>query len=173
MIAEEASIERAAKAGWNACRKSIYAVCEDVRNEADRLRISGTVGTASQEQHAKGYHAGTCFVAKSIARGFGAMEAEDDDNFSNAIFALAATKTLSENHVRSLLTNAHAAHGSYKGLADAIGVSDEFVRQCCQGKRAITGKVLRWLGFEALPRTYRTSSAQLQPHEPKSAVNEK
>ena len=78
-------MEEAATAGWNACRKSIYAVCEDVQAEADRIRTSGSVGSAAQEQHAKGYHAGSKFAAKSIARGFNAMEAADDDHFREAL----------------------------------------------------------------------------------------
>lgn len=80
--------ESAAVAGWNACRKSLYAVCEDVGEEADRIRIKGTVGSHSEEQHAKGYHAGTCHAAKSIARGFNSMEALDDDNLRAALRTL-------------------------------------------------------------------------------------
>lgn len=85
---DPATVERCAIAGWNACRKSIYAVCEDVEAEADRILISSTVGTASEEQHAKGYHAGTCRAARSIARGFNSMEALDDDNLTKAIRTL-------------------------------------------------------------------------------------
>lgn len=84
----EDGLREAAAAGWNACRKSIYAVCEDVMREADRIRIKGPVGSHSEEQHSKGYHAGSCHAAKSIARGFNAMEAGDDDNFTAAIEAL-------------------------------------------------------------------------------------
>lgn len=86
--ARREGLEEAAKAGWNACRKSIYAVCEDVQKEAERIRIQAEVGSPSEEFHAKGYYSGTCTSAKSIARGFGAMEAEDDDNFQAAIRAL-------------------------------------------------------------------------------------
>ena len=64
---------------------------------------------------------------------------------------------ITEAHVRSLLINAHASAGSYEALAKQIGLSDEFIRQCCRGERAITGKVLRWLGFELLPRKYRAA----------------
>lgn len=84
--------ERAVIAGWNACRKSVYAVCEDVAAEADRIRITTMVGSASEEQHAKGYHAGTCRAAKSIARGFNSMEAMDDDN------CIAAIRNLEPRH---------------------------------------------------------------------------
>lgn len=84
----EDGLREAAAAGWNACRRSIYAVCEDVVKEADRIRIKGPVGSHSDEQHSKGYHAGSCHAAKSIARGFNAMEAGDDDNFTAAIEAL-------------------------------------------------------------------------------------
>jgi hypothetical protein len=82
-------LDEAAKAGWNACRKSVYAVCEDVGAEADRIRIKGPIGTHSEEQHGKGYHAGMQRAAKSIARGFNSMEALDDDNFRAALAALA------------------------------------------------------------------------------------
>lgn len=82
-------LREATIAGWNACRKSIYAVCEDVSDEADRIRIKGPVGTHSEEQHAKGYHAGMHRAAKSIARGFNSMEAEDDDYLAAAIRRLA------------------------------------------------------------------------------------
>ena len=81
-------VRNAAVAGWNACRRSIYAVCEDVQNEADRLRTTSKPGTPSEEHHAKGYYAGSCFAAKSIARGFNSMEAEDDDNLVAALSAL-------------------------------------------------------------------------------------
>lgn len=89
-MADRTELIEATKAGWNACRKSVYAVCEDVGDEVDRTRISAVPGNASEEQHAKGYHAGTHRAAKSIARGFNSMEAEDDDNFREAIAALRA-----------------------------------------------------------------------------------
>lgn len=91
-LAREAALEEAAKAGWNACRKSLYAVCEDVQKQADDTRIKAPIGSAAEEQHAKGYHAGTNYAAKSIARGFNAMEAADDDNFNAAIAAIGGTK---------------------------------------------------------------------------------
>ena len=84
--------EDSMRAGWNACRKSIYAVCEDVQNEAERLRVATKPGTASEEQHAKGYYAGQHYAAKSIARGFNSMEAEDDDNFRAALTATASAE---------------------------------------------------------------------------------
>lgn len=81
----QGELREALIAGWNACRKSVYAVCEDVGAEADRIRIKGPVGTHSEEQHSKGYHAGMHRAAKSIARGFNSMEAEDDDNLRAAL----------------------------------------------------------------------------------------
>lgn len=84
------TVEAAVVAGWNACRKSLYAVCEDIQEQADALRISAPVTTAAAEQHSKGYHAGSNFAAKSIARGFNSMEAMDDDN------ALAALRSLTQ-----------------------------------------------------------------------------
>lgn len=83
------AMEAATVAGWNACRKSIYAVCEDVTAEADRLQITSKPGTASEEQHAEGYYNGQRYAAKSIARGFNSMEARDDDNLTEAIRRLA------------------------------------------------------------------------------------
>lgn len=82
------ALEEATKAGWNACRKSIYAVCEDVQNEADRLQASTGPYGATEDAHAKGYFSGQRYAAKSIARGFCAMNAEDDDHLATAIRAL-------------------------------------------------------------------------------------
>jgi len=65
-------------AGWNACRRSIYAVCEDVDKEAE-------AAGKHEGEHALGYSRGMARAAKSIARGFGAMEAEDDDNLLAAL----------------------------------------------------------------------------------------
>lgn len=65
-------------AGWNACRRSIYAVCEDVGKEAEAAGKHGG-------EHARGYAAGMARAAKSIARGFCAMEAEHDDNLAAAL----------------------------------------------------------------------------------------
>lgn len=83
--AERRGIERAAVAGWNACRKSIYAACEDVRDAANRLGRS-----AAFEEHnlARGRRS----AAKSIARRFTSMEAQDDDNLTAAIRALQEAK---------------------------------------------------------------------------------
>ena len=79
--------EDAARAGWNACRKSIYAVCEDVMGENDKHRED----TENSPRHHFGR--GGMAAAKSIARGFNSMEAEDDDNFRAAIRARAALTT--------------------------------------------------------------------------------
>lgn len=80
--ARREALEEGAKAGWNACRMSVYAVCEDVDAEADRAKVH-------EGEHAKGYAVGMARAAKSIARGFGSMEAEDDDNLAATIRALA------------------------------------------------------------------------------------
>lgn len=77
-------VEEAAQAGWNACRRSVYAVCEDVGHEAEEA-------TKFEGEHAKGYASGMARAAKSIARGFCAMEATDDDNFTSALRSLAPT----------------------------------------------------------------------------------
>ena len=93
--AVDQAMREATIAGWNACRKSIYAVCEDVSDEADRLQITSKPGTASEEQHAEGYYNGQRYAAKSIARGFNSMEARDDDYLAAAIRRLAEG---GENH---------------------------------------------------------------------------
>ena len=73
--------EAAIAAGWNACRLSVYAVCEDIQDrEAEEITDQG--------DHAQGYKRGLKRAAKSIARGFGAMEALDDDGVRTAIAAL-------------------------------------------------------------------------------------
>lgn len=75
-------IEAAIVAGWNACRKSIYAVCEDIGNEADRNRAD----TENPPRHHFGRGEGD--AAKRIARAFNSMEARDDDNVTAAIRSL-------------------------------------------------------------------------------------
>jgi len=65
-------------AGWNACRRSIYASCEDVDKEAE-------AAGKHEGEHALGYARGMARAAKSIARGFCAMEAEDDDNLISVL----------------------------------------------------------------------------------------
>jgi hypothetical protein len=83
----EDGIREAAKAGWNACRRSIYAVCEDVQEKAAPLNPLAA-RTVEEKHHEEGYFRGQKSAAKSIARGFNSMEAEDDDNFQAAILAL-------------------------------------------------------------------------------------
>lgn len=63
-------------AGWEACRKSLYVVCEEVEREADDLW---------ETSPGSGYARGMTRAAKSIARGFGAMQAMDDDNLIAAV----------------------------------------------------------------------------------------
>jgi len=67
--------------GWNACRRSIYAVCEDAAREGE--------GHRSDTENAPRHHfgRGQMSAAKSIARGFNSMEARDDDNFTAALSA--------------------------------------------------------------------------------------
>lgn len=91
----------AARAGWNACRKSVYAVCksvyavcEDVRDEAEKHVKAAPDGA----QHDFGR--GMDWAGKSIARGFNSMEADDDDNFRAALAAMPAPdENLSEQEV--------------------------------------------------------------------------
>lgn len=88
-VAGDDALRAAAIAGWNACRKSIYAVCEDVQNQAADPNKVSLAGTPDQKMHEKGFWLGYSDAGKSIARGFGAMEALDDDNLTAALRALA------------------------------------------------------------------------------------
>lgn len=111
-VVDEAMVWRLITMGWNACRKSLYAVCEDVGEEADRIRTTGAVGTAAEEQHSKGYHAGQHRAAKSIARGFNSMEAIDDDNVREAIrAALSEPKTAGGEQPTSPAEKGEKPHG--------------------------------------------------------------
>jgi Lar family restriction alleviation protein len=75
-----AMVGAAVVSGWNACRLSIYTVCEDIQDrEAEEI--------TDRSEHAQGYKRGLKRAAKSIARGFGAMEAMDDDYVRAAIAA--------------------------------------------------------------------------------------
>lgn len=77
-------MDTAMVAGWNACRKSIYAVCEDIQQKAgDALEKVNEAGKTAQ--HEKGFYRGESNAAKSIARGFNAMEALNDDNLLAAL----------------------------------------------------------------------------------------
>lgn len=79
----------AAKIGWNACRKSIYAVCEAVTREAEAI-------PTNELEHARGYSAGMARAAKYISRAFNSIEAGDDDNFVCAVsqVAMGVVRTL-------------------------------------------------------------------------------
>ncbi|WP_156959036.1 hypothetical protein [Labrenzia sp. DG1229] len=63
--------------GWKACRRSIFAVCESITDATD--------ATETVNEHQKGFQRGSAYTAKSIARGFLAMEPEDDNNFLAAL----------------------------------------------------------------------------------------
>lgn len=75
-------IEAGVVAGWNACRRSVYAVCEDIGTEADRNRSD----TGNPPRHHFGRGEGD--AAKRIARAFNSMEARDDDNTTEALRSL-------------------------------------------------------------------------------------
>lgn len=81
------ALEHAAVAGWNACRKSVYAVCEDIRERAANPAKVSLAVTDEQRAHEKGYYFGEDQAAKSIARGFNSMEAMDDDNLRAVLAA--------------------------------------------------------------------------------------
>lgn len=90
--ATEDAIKDAIVAGWNACRKSIYAVCEDMQEKpfsdpAKTGPLRGLGPTPRQQAHSEGFNGGWKHAAKSIARGFNAMEALDDDNVRAALLA--------------------------------------------------------------------------------------
>lgn len=97
-------VTEAAKAGWNACRNGVYAVCEDmIEREYDSARGVPLRGlpTPSQEAHSKGFYAGGKDAAKRIAKAFNAFEAEDDDRFKEAVAGLSQSQPSVE---RSQLT---------------------------------------------------------------------
>jgi hypothetical protein len=75
--------------GWEACRRSVYAVCEDIAGKpfADAPTVLRGFLTPQQEAHSKGFNAGWNYAGKSIARGFNSMGAMDDDNVRAAIAA--------------------------------------------------------------------------------------
>lgn len=83
-------LREAAIAGWNACRKSIYAVCEDIQEKADEAldKPSGLARGPLESQHEHGFHRGEKSTAKGIARGFNAMSAEDDNHLLEALALL-------------------------------------------------------------------------------------
>jgi hypothetical protein len=79
--------------GWNACRRSVYAVCEEVAGKpfSDISKsgpIRGIGPTPAQEAHSRGFNSGWNYAGKSISRGFSSMEALDDDNVQKAIAEL-------------------------------------------------------------------------------------
>lgn len=96
--AAPSGVVEALRAGWNACRKSIYAVCEDVDREAEETYLKASSGGSAtsteghlsefQSGHVSGYRSGMVRAAKSIARGFNSMEALDDDNVRTALAAI-------------------------------------------------------------------------------------
>lgn len=79
--------------GWEACRRSIYAVCEDVAEKPFATMEKngphrGIGPTPTQEAHQRGFNGGWSYAGKSIARGFNSMEARGDDNVQKAISSL-------------------------------------------------------------------------------------
>jgi len=78
------AVEALVKAGWDAARKSVYALCEDIEDSAhDALK-------AELSEHQAGFHSAERFTAKRIRRAMGSMEAGDDDNFRAALAAIRA-----------------------------------------------------------------------------------
>lgn len=88
-VREVRADQTAVVAGWNACRKSIYAVCEDMAERQFAPEAQPLVGLDDlQKAHARGFYAGGRDAAKSIARGFNSMEALDDDHVRAALAAV-------------------------------------------------------------------------------------
>lgn len=71
----------AARAGWNAARKSVYALCEAIENTEDP-RPNGPY-----LEHQRGFYSGEKLTAKRIRKAIGSFEATDDENFTAAIKA--------------------------------------------------------------------------------------
>lgn len=105
-VEARADVREAAMAGWNACRKSIYAVCEDVSAENEKHRED----TENPPRHHFGR--GGMTAAKSIARGFNSMEASDDDNFIAALAALESATAEPGREAKRWLVEEHRPGGS-------------------------------------------------------------
>lgn len=97
----------AMEAGWEACRQSVYALCEHVDAEAAGYR-------ALKSQHAQGYAAGMAHAAKLISRGFCAMDAKDDNNL------VAAAASAAEDELDRLHHKANADYIAAEQRGDTI-----------------------------------------------------
>lgn len=115
-------VVEAAKAGWNACRKSVYAVCEDVATENEQHRED----TENPPRHHFGR--GGMAAAKSIARGFNSMEAEDDDNFTAALAALASSPSAGERPHGEVMDELDHAYRLEQETPEGGAVKKERVR---------------------------------------------
>ena len=82
---EVAALVEAAKAGWNAARKTVYGLCESTEERADM-----DMKTGKATEHQRGFFSGERMAAKSIRKAMGSFEAENDDNFNTALAALEA-----------------------------------------------------------------------------------
>lgn len=80
-----------------------------------------------------------------------------------ALSSVPGKESIGQAEIRSALLNAHAKAGSYAALAKEVGLSDEYVRQCCHGARRITGKLLTYLGYVEQPSAYAAFPGSFSP----------
>jgi hypothetical protein len=73
--------------GWEACRRSLWVVCEDVQSQGEDHRSD--IENEPRHHFGRGY----LTAGKSIARGFGAMNALDDDNVQSILQKLEEERT--------------------------------------------------------------------------------
>jgi len=59
------------------------------------------------------------------------------------------------DQMRSMLRSAVHTEGSQKALAKRIGISPQFLGDMLNDRRQITGKALKYLGFEQITVYYR------------------
>lgn len=81
-----ADVAALVEAGWNAARKSVYALCEDIEDSAQNAL------NAEITEHQAGFHRAEKLTAKRIRNAMGSFEAGDDDNARAALAALRGVK---------------------------------------------------------------------------------
>lgn len=72
------ALRAAAEAGWNACRRQIYALAEDYIERTHEAKKAGSVEA--------NFYRGQYDVAKSFAKTFNSFEASDCDRFKEIDF---------------------------------------------------------------------------------------
>lgn len=77
-------LRAAAEAGWNACRRQVYALAEDYIDRTHEVK---------NDHSAEGnFYRGQYDVAKSFAKAFNSFDALDCDRFNEIDFSTIGTK---------------------------------------------------------------------------------